>query len=270
MHAQTRARPRALLAAVLTLAMTGLLGSSLGMADPAAARDGHHLPHVRLGARRLGPHMRGTDVRALQRDASRLKQPTGPDGVYGKGTYKSVRRLERRRGWVVDGQVGRSEAVSIKGAVRAQHDRKLAQAIAGKAQLQPDGTALAPADAPEPIRNAINAANRIRTKPYVWGGGHGAWEAKGYDCSGAVSYVLHAAGLLSSPMTSGALRHWGYAGMGQWIAVYANKSHAWMTVAGLRFDTSSAGESWNQGSGPRWRASMRSGAGYAVRFSPGL
>ncbi len=97
-----------------------------------------------------------------------------------------------------------------------------------------------------------------------------SWEANGYDCSGAVSYLLHAAGLLSSPMASGRLRHWGFAGAGQWITVYANRSHAWMTVAGLRFDTSSAGESWNQGSGPRWRRTNRSAAGYAVRFAPSL
>ena len=142
--------------------------------------------------------------------------------------------------------------------------------MAGRARLLPDGTAVAPGGAPLAVRKAIDAGNRIHTKPYIWGGGHGSWEAKGYDCSGAVSYLLHAAGLLSFPMTSVALRHWGYPGTGQWITVYANKSHAWMTVAGLRFDTSSAGESWKQGSGPRWCTTNRSAPGYAVRFAPGL
>jgi hypothetical protein len=137
-------------------------------------------------------------------------------------------------------------------------------------QLQPDGTALAPASAPRQVRKAINAGNRIHTRPYIWGGGHRRFKSKGYDCSGAVSYVLHAAGLLRSPLSSGPLMAWGAPGIGSWITVYANRSHAWMTVAGLRFDTSAVGESLNQGSGPRWRASMRMGSGYAARYYPGF
>jgi hypothetical protein len=140
----------------------------------------------------------------------------------------------------------------------------------GTAQLQPDGTALAPASAPRQVRKAIAAGNRIHTRPYIWGGGHRRFKSRGYDCSGAVSYVLHAAGLLRSPLSSGPLMTWGSPGLGSWITVYANRSHAWMTVAGLRFDTSGAGESLNQGSGPRWRASMRAGTGYAARFFPGF
>ena len=256
--------------AMAMLGVTALLGVAPGTPERAAARGKDFPQRIKFGARPLKPHMRGTDVRTLQHKATQLKQPTVADGIYGKGTYKSMRRLERRRGWWVDGRVGRREAALIKRAVSEQRERRLARAMAGKARLLPDGTAAAPAAAPQPVRKAINAGNRIHTKPYVWGGGHGSWEANGYDCSGAVSYLLHAAGLLSSPMASGGLRHWGFAGAGQWITVYANKSHAWMTVAGLRFDTSSAGESWNQGSGPRWRRTNRSAAGYAVRFSPGL
>ena len=82
--------------------------------------------------------------------------------------------------------------------------------------------------------------------------------------------MLHAAGLLRSPLASGPLMAWGAPGIGQWITVYANSGHAWMTVAGLRYDTSAVGESLNQGSGPRWRANMRAGTGYAARFYPGL
>jgi len=143
-------------------------------------------------------------------------------------------------------------------------------APSGTAQLQPDGTALPPANAPTQVRKAIAAANRIHTRPYIWGGGHRTFKSRGYDCSGAVSYVLHAAGLLRSPLASGPLMRWGSPGIGSWITVYANRTHAWMTVAGLRFDTSAVGESLKQGSGPRWRVSTRSGTGYAARFYPGL
>jgi hypothetical protein len=143
-------------------------------------------------------------------------------------------------------------------------------APSGTAQLQSDGTAIPPANAPRAVRKAIAAANKIHSRPYIWGGGHRSFKSRGYDCSGAVSYVLHAAGLLRSPMASGPLMAWGAPGLGSWITVYANRTHAWMTVAGLRFDTSSAGESLNQGSGPRWRANMRAATGYSTRFSPGL
>ena len=139
------------------------------------------------------------------------------------------------------------------------------------AVLNSDGSATAPAGAPKPVRKAINAANRIRTRPYIWGGGHRSFKSRGYDCSGAVSYVLHAAGLLRRPMTSGTLgTRWGAPGSGQWITVYGNPSHAYMVVAGLRFDTSQAGDSLSQGSGPRWRSTARTSGGYSARYSPGL
>jgi cell wall-associated NlpC family hydrolase len=127
------------------------------------------------------------------------------------------------------------------------------------------GVARAPSDAPQAVQAAIAAANRIRHTPYVWGGGHGSWTARGYDCSGAVSYVLHAAGLLDSPRDSGGLESWGAKGEGDWITVYANSGHAYMVIAGLRFDTSGAGES-----GPRWRGDSRSSRGYRVRHASGF
>ncbi len=65
------------------------------------------------------------------------------------------------------------------------------------------GRAIAPVDAPAAVKRVIAAANRIRSKPYVWGGGHGRWWDGGYDCSGAVSYALHGGRLIDSPMPSG-------------------------------------------------------------------
>jgi hypothetical protein len=140
----------------------------------------------------------------------------------------------------------------------------------GRAKLRKDGTAVAPADAPANIQAAIAAGNAIHTYPYRWGGGHRTFTDTGYDCSGAVSYVLHAAGFLASPMPSGPLASsWGTPGKGRWITVYANASHAYMVVAGLRFDTSAVGERLNQGSGPRWRSTKRKPAGYTAKFYPG-
>jgi cell wall-associated NlpC family hydrolase len=140
----------------------------------------------------------------------------------------------------------------------------------GRATLMPDGTAVAPADAPPAVQAAIAAGNAIHTYPYRWGGGHRAFLDTGYDCSGAVSYVLHGAGLLASPMPSGPLASsWGLPGKGQWITVYANASHTYMVVAGLRFDTSAVGERLSQGSGPRWRKTKRKARGYTAKYAPG-
>ncbi len=140
----------------------------------------------------------------------------------------------------------------------------------GHARVRKDGTAVAPADAPANIQAAIAAGNAIHTFPYVWGGGHRSFTDSGYDCSGAVSYVLHAAGLLASPMPSGPLASsWGLPGKGRWITVYANASHTYMIVAGLRFDTSSGGDRWRQGSGPRWRKKKRKPRGFTAKYAPG-
>jgi peptidoglycan hydrolase CwlO-like protein len=106
-----------------------------------------------------------------------------------------------------------------------------------------------PAAAPPAVQATIEAANAIATTPYIWGGGHGSFESSGYDCSGSVSYALHGGGFLDSPLDSTGLTTWGEAGPGQWITVYGNSGHAWMTIAGLAFDTSG-------GAGPRWHPEM--------------
>ncbi len=138
---------------------------------------------------------------------------------------------------------------------------------AGRVTLNSDGSASAPANAPAVIKAAVAAGNRIRSTPYIWGGGHGSFSDRGYDCSGSVSYVLHAAGVLASPMASGGLMGWGAPGPGKWITVYSNAGHAWMTVGGLRFDTSG-----RSGTGSRWQTGVNgSGVGaFTVRHYPGL
>jgi peptidoglycan hydrolase CwlO-like protein len=114
-----------------------------------------------------------------------------------------------------------------------------------RAQLITESEASAPAAAPEAVKAAISAANSIAYTPYVWGGGHGSFESSGYDCSGAVSFALHGAGWLESPLDSTGLSTWGEPGPGKWVTVYANAGHAWMVIAGIAFDTSG-------GAGPRW------------------
>lgn len=128
-----------------------------------------------------------------------------------------------------------------------------------------NGEAVAPAGAPLIVKAVIDAANNINDKPYVWGGGHGSFEDSGYDCSGAVSYALNGGGLIDSPLDSGGFTAWGSPGGGNWITVYANYGHAYMVVAGLRFDTSMTG-----GNGPRWSSTMRSSSGFTPRHPDGF
>jgi cell wall-associated NlpC family hydrolase len=113
-----------------------------------------------------------------------------------------------------------------------------------------DGEAVPPPDAPPIVKRVIAAANEINSKPYIWGGGHASFIAKGYDCSGAISYALHGADLLGYTQVSGQLAHYGDSGPGKWITIYANAEHVFMVIAGLRFDTRNDPE---HVSGPRWK-----------------
>jgi cell wall-associated NlpC family hydrolase len=135
----------------------------------------------------------------------------------------------------------------------------------GKAKLNKDGTATPPVDAPRKVVKAIEAANEIEDKPYKWGGGHGSWKDSGYDCSGAMSYALHKAGLLDSPLDSSGFMKWGQRGKGDWITAYADPGHAYLVIAGLRWDTS-----MTPGDGPGWSKEMRSSRGMAKRSPKGL
>jgi hypothetical protein len=128
-----------------------------------------------------------------------------------------------------------------------------------------EGVVAPPETAPAPVKAAIAAANRIHTLPYIWGGGHARWASPGYDCSGAVSFALHGAGLLNTPMDSGEMMTWGAPGKGRWITIYANAGHAFAVIDGVRWDTSGDSE----GTGPRWHPEMVSTAGYVARHPAG-
>jgi cell wall-associated NlpC family hydrolase len=128
------------------------------------------------------------------------------------------------------------------------------------------GVALAPPDAPEAVKGAINAANMIIGRPYIWGGGHASFYSRGYDCSGSVSFALFGGGLIPRPLTSGELEGWGAPGPGKWITVYANASHTFAEIAGLRWDT--VGD--EQGTGPRWHLAPTDTSGFVARHPPGL
>ena len=138
--------------------------------------------------------------------------------------------------------------------------------VPGKTAILRDGYAIAPPSAPERVRTAIAAGNRIAGLPYAWGGGHAHSIDSGYDCSGAASCLLQAAGCLNGAMPSKGFRSYGESGPGEWISIYARRDHVFLVVAGLRFDTG-----WGRGPrGPQWTTKSRPTKGAVLRHPRGL
>jgi peptidoglycan hydrolase-like protein with peptidoglycan-binding domain len=224
-----------------------------------------------LGQRVLKLGMKGHDVRVLQGYLSIAGYATDIDGSFGPDTKQSVMAFESAKGLTPDGIVSFALATDLRAAVATIDTVP----PVGKARINADGTATAPAGAPAVVLAAVAAANRIHTKPYIYAGGHGQWNDAGYDCSGAVSYVLHGAGLLSSPEDSGELESYGSPGPGQWITIYADAQHTFVVIAGIAFDTADyGGPNIPSGTGPRWRSdptgNLADGGDYIVRHPTGL
>ncbi|HEV7614997.1 MAG TPA: lytic murein transglycosylase [Solirubrobacterales bacterium] len=190
--------------------------------------------------------------------------------IWSRGSLSAGVFTHNQAEWYV--QLVQQEAARIEGECQSRYvDWALAPLAngletAGASAVLTGTLASSPRNAPPAIKAAIAAANSITTTPYVWGGGHGSWYSYGYDCSGAVSFALYGAGLLGTPLTSGSLESYGEPGPGNWITIYANATHAYMTIAGLRFDTAGnpAGVS-----GPRWHSEPPYPEGFVVRHPVG-
>ena len=140
--------------------------------------------------------------------------------------------------------------------------------VSGSRAVLRNGIAYAPSRAPENVKNAIWAVNSLRRKPYVWGGGHRSFHDRGYDCSGAVSFALHYAGALSSPLPSTGLMNYGRRGRGKWITIYSRPGHTFAVIAGLRLDTTDFVRGGN--TGPRWHVDGRDTDDFVARHPAGL
>jgi hypothetical protein len=226
-----------------------------------------------FGSRPLERPMRGADVRMLQELLSTWGVPLTVDGQFGRQTKRAVRTWERANDRPANGRVARREARMLQLAVESGErmegaedtDVAAPEGLGETATIGPDGLAIAPASAPEEVKAMIAAGNRIHDKPYKYGGGHGRWNDTGYDCSGSMSFVFHAAGLLDQALDSTGFMSWGERGKGTWVTNYANSGHSFMVIAGLRFDTSGRSDD-----GSRWDTEMRSTSGYTVRHPAGL
>jgi peptidoglycan hydrolase-like protein with peptidoglycan-binding domain len=245
---------------------TGGAGLSGGMPFVYGHGDSKH-----LGDRTLRMGMRGHDVRVLQAYLTVAGFGAVVDGAFGAATRRSVLAFQRARQMRANGVVTFSVAQALRSAVAAVQ----AMPATGKVRINADGTGTAPVGAPTAVQQMVTAANQIIDTSYCVGGGHGAWQSRCYDCSGAVSYVLHAAGLLGSPEPSTGLESFGSPGPGRWVTVYADAGHAFIVIAGRAFDTANyGGPNIPGGSGPRWRynplGNLADGGNYVVRHPAGL
>jgi peptidoglycan hydrolase-like protein with peptidoglycan-binding domain len=223
------------------------------------------------GSRTLKVGASGADVRALQRYLDTAGFDTDVDGQFGPGTRGSLMAFETDEGRRANGKASRAEQLLVQERAESSEvadpvtEEPVSEAPVEEAYIGDDGLAVAPASAPEEVKAIIAAGNKIASKPYKYGGGHGRWRDSGYDCSGSISYALHAAGLLDTPLDSSGFMRWGESGRGEWVTIRSNPGHAYMIVAGLRFDTSA-----RRVTGNRWSDEMRSARGYVGRHPEGL
>ena len=230
-----------------------------------------------LGDRVLREGMSGHDVRVLQDYLTIAGYPTSIDGNFGPATKTNVVSFQRAQNFTPNGVVTIPVEKALRAVVAKSNSapKTYSAPAGGTTRINSDGTATAPAGAPAAVQQAIAAANQIINTSYCYGGGHGSFQSSCYDCSGAVSFALHGAGLLSSPEDSTSLESYGVSGPGRWITVYADSSHAFIVIGGRAFDTADyGGPNIPAGSGPRWRSNptgnLQDGGNYVVRHPAGL
>ncbi len=195
-----------------------------------------------------------------------------PDEGGGRGSYLTASRMARpspvmtqRPQVIVPRQLQQSQRPRTAPVPQLVRPLRSPQVSRGKVRLV-NGLAIAPPDAPPVVRRAIAAGNRLQNFPYKWGGGHAILDDTGYDCSGAVSYVLREAGIMPDQRTSRGFLNYGEAGEGDWITVWSKDGHVFMIIGGLRLDTGGS----TQRTGPRWKAKSRHYKGFLPRHPRGL
>ena len=260
-----RLRLAAALVAALALAGCGVQATPDGPAKPSAPKV---KPRATAAGVLLTPDPEAKHAFPLPegtRGAAKAPLPGDAPDAPTRKAPQSEPGSEISPGAPTDAEI-RRELKEMNQALKAFRKAQRSPLARVRAGLTSGGRAQTPIGAPDVVSRIISGGNAIAKFPYVWGGGHGSFVDSGYDCSGSVSYALAAAGLLDTPLVSGAFAKWGEPGPGKWVTIYANEGHMFMYVAGLRFDTSFRDGPF----GSRWQTAPRSLAGFEVRHPPGL
>jgi cell wall-associated NlpC family hydrolase len=245
-------RSRPALVALVALVAAGLTGGALALAGQGSDKPGQELPAPSRAADEPLPAPR---AKAIEPEAGVAAASAAPDPAADAPPVDDLSAPAPKPRAAASGSARRD----VTGALTTTG------VTANRARALPAGVAVPPLEAPDAVRSMIEAGNTIAKTPYLWGGGHGRWVDKGYDCSGSVSYVLAAAGLLGGPLDSGRLMRWGKPGKGRWLTIYSSPGHVFLEVAGIRFDTSGA-----RTTGSRWQSQGRPTSGFVARHWPGL
>ena len=190
------------------------------LAVPARPRpDRRRLPGDRRGRR---GREEGPDRQARGAHARRQAAAAAEEAARARRAARGRRRRRRRarRARAGPGPRRSRPEADRPGQLRRPAGRRACSAASTgrastKATALSNGVALPPLEAPEAVRQIIEAGNSIARTPYKWGGGHGKWQDTGYDCSGSVSFALAAAGLLDGAAGVRAADVLGQAGQGQ-------------------------------------------------------
>ena len=267
MFAHTRVSRRAAGVALSAMAALALV--------PGVAQAG-------LGDRVLKLGARGTDVSALQGYLDASGYTVAPTGRYDRRTRGRVQSFQNDYGLRATGVVTPRVAKMIKRTATAPPgyggtmfdpnppkpsgpvptDLKIVPG--DRAKVLRDGTAAAPANAPDEVKRVIASANEIAKLPYKWGGGHGSWRDTGYDCTGSTTYAFRTT-FRRGPAPTFGYSTWQLPGPGKWITVYASGWHVYAVIAGLRYDTSGL-----RVAGSRWTTQARSMSGFVARHPFGF
>jgi cell wall-associated NlpC family hydrolase len=210
-------------------------------------------------------------------DAPTTKKPSGPhapvtarsSSVLYKGPVYEKTAAGQIVPYVVPPPVGQTNGETGGSIADLAAAAKPDLLVPGSMARYVDGLAAAPISAPLAVQEIVWAGNQLIGLPYIYGGGHASFVSPGYDCSGSVSFALHGASLISTPMDSSEFMAWGEHGIGRWVTIFTNPEHAYMTVAGLRLDTSPVDDPTNE-EGPRWRPLRPGNPGFLVRHPVGL
>ena len=119
--------------------------------------EGHAKPQYRSETHRSSRRRPGTHRPSRRAGTGRSRRPECPrPPPASNGSYTPPSPAERKRVYTATHPVGGVESALLL-----------------------NRTALAPASAPDPIRQMISAANLIVGQPYSWGGGHGVIPVEG-------------------------------------------------------------------------------------------